>query len=117
MLTVCADTVELVSRGKQKLLKTEEIKIMSIVNLKLVVETKLQIELEAWLKCENKWNVSNQFDEIVLESALENFDEAFDSLVEKWQKEGLTMQAIGVMDWAHCLSEFEPPEIDETLVD
>jgi len=93
---------------------------MSIVNLKLAVETKLHIELEAWLNCEKKWNVSNQFDEIVLESALENFDTAFDSLAEKWQKEGSTvetMQSISVMDWAHCLSEFEAPEIDSVWID
>lgn len=93
---------------------------MSIVNLKLAVETKLHIELEAWLKCEKHWNVSNQFDEIVLESALENFDTAFDALVEKWQKEGSTvetMQTIGVMDWAHCLSEFQAPEMDSAWID
>lgn len=93
---------------------------MSIVNLKLVVETKLQIELEAWQNGEKKWNVSNQFNESVLESALENFSQAFDSLVEKWRKEGSateTMQTIGVMDWAHRLSDFEAPEIDNSWVD
>lgn len=93
---------------------------MSIVNLKLAVETKLHIELEAWLKCEKQWNVSNQFDEIVLESALENFDTAFDALIEKWQKEGSTvetMQTISVMDWAHCLSEFQAPEMDSAWID
>ena len=93
---------------------------MSIVNLKLAVETKLHIELEAWLKCEKKWNVSNQFDEIVLESALENFSENFDLLVDKWQKEGdtvKTMQTVGVMDWARFLSEFEAPEMDSVWVD
>ena len=93
---------------------------MSIINLKLAVETKLHIELEAWLECVKVWNVSNQFDEAVLELSLENFDTAFDSLVEKWQKEGSTvetMRTIGVMDWAHCLSEFEAPEIDSAWID
>lgn len=93
---------------------------MSIANLKLATEIKLQIELEAWKNGEKKWNVSNQFNESVLESALKNFDTAFDSLVEKWQKEGSTvetMQTIGVMDWAHCLAEFEAPEIDSAWID
>lgn len=93
---------------------------MSIVNIKLATEIKLQIELEAWKNGEKKWNVSNQFNESVLESALKNFDTAFDSLVEKWQKEGSTvetMQTIGVMDWAHALSEFQAPEIDSAWID
>jgi len=93
---------------------------MSIVNLKLAVETKLQIELEAWQNGDKKWNVSNQFNESVLESALENFDTAFDALVDKWQKEGSTvetMQTIAVMDWAFNLSEFQPSEIDSAWID
>lgn len=93
---------------------------MNITNLKLATEIKLQIELEAWKNGEKKWNVSNQFNESVLESALENYSEAFDALLEKWQKEGSTvetMQTIEVMDWAHCLSEFEAPEMDAGWVD
>lgn len=94
---------------------------MNITNLKLAVETKLHIELEAWLRCEKEWNVSNQFDESVLESALENFDAAFDTLVEKWLNDGSStvesLFTIAVMDWAHCLSEFEPPEMDSAWID
>jgi hypothetical protein len=93
---------------------------MSITNLKLATEVKLQIELETWQNGDKKWNVSNQFNESVLKSALENFSEAFDALVDKWLKEGSTvetMQTIGVMDWAHCLSEFQAPEIDSAWVD
>lgn len=93
---------------------------MNLTNLKLATEIKLHIELEAWLNCEKKWNVSNQFDEVVLESALEDYDTKFDSLVDKWQKEGSTvetMQTIAVMDWAFNLSEFEPQEIDSAWVD
>ena len=93
---------------------------MNITNLKLATEIKLQIELEAWQNGDKKWNVSNQFNESVLESALENFSEAFDALVDKWRKEGSTvetMQTIGVMDWAFCLSEFEPPEMDSAWID
>ena len=93
---------------------------MSITNLKLAVEIKLQIELQAWKNGDKKWNVSNQFNESVLESTLENFSEAFDVLVEKWQKEGSTvetMQTIAVMDWAFCLSEFQPSEIDSAWID
>lgn len=93
---------------------------MNITNLKLATEIKLQIELEAWKNGEKKWNVSNQFNESVLESALENYSEAFDALLEKWQKEGSTvetMQTIEVMDWAHYLSEFEAPEMDAGWVD
>lgn len=93
---------------------------MSITNLKLATEIKLQIELEAWRAYERKWNVSNQFNESVLESALENFDKAFDAQVGKWMKEGSTvetMQSIGVMDWAFCLSEFQPSEIDSAWID
>lgn len=94
---------------------------MSIVNLKLATEIKLQIELEAWQNGDKKWNVSNQFNESVLESALENYSEAFDALVDKWLKDGSStpesLQTIGIMDWAHCLSEFEAPEIDSVWVD
>lgn len=94
---------------------------MSIVNLKLATEIKLQIELEAWKSGEKKWNVSNQFSETVLESALENYSEAFDALLEKWLNDGSStpesLQTIGVMDWAHCLSEFEPPEMDSAWID
>lgn len=28
-----------------------------------------------------------------------------------------TMQTIGVMDWAHCLSEFQAPEMDSAGID
>ena len=94
---------------------------MSIVNLKLATEIKLQIELEAWKNGEKKWNVSNQFNESVLESALENFSAAFDAKVEEWLKDGSStpesLQTIGVMDWAHCLAEFEAPEIDSAWID
>ena len=94
---------------------------MSIVNLKLATEIKLQIELEAWQNGDKKWNVSNQFNESVLESALENYSEAFDALVDKWLKDGSStpesLQTIGVMDWAHNLAEFEAPEIDRAWID
>lgn len=28
-----------------------------------------------------------------------------------------SLQTIGVMDWAHCLAEFEAPEIDSAWID
>lgn len=94
---------------------------MSITNLKLATEIKLQIELEAWKAGDRKWNVSNQFNESVLESALENFDATFDAQVDKWLKDGSStpesLQTIDVMDWAFCLSEFQPNEIDSAWID
>lgn len=94
---------------------------MNITNLKLATEIKLQIELDAWRNGEKKWNVSNQFSESVLESALENYNEAFDVLVDKWLNDGSStiesLYTIGVMDWAHCLSEFQAPEMDPEWVD
>lgn len=90
---------------------------MSLINLKLAVEIKLQIELEAWQTGQRKWNVSNQFNESVLESALEVFEDAFMTLAEKWQKEGANLDGIGVMDWAYALSEFQPTEIDSVWID
>lgn len=94
---------------------------MNITNLKLATEIKLQIELEAWQNGDKKWNVSNQFNESVLQSALENFDTAFDALVDKWLNDGSstveTMQTISVMDWAFSLSEFQPDEIDSAWID
>lgn len=94
---------------------------MSIINLKLDTEIKLQIELEAWRNGDRRWNVSNQFNESVLESAVENFDAAFDTQVHKWLKDGSStpesLQTIAVMDWAFCLSEFQPSEIDSAWID
>ncbi len=90
---------------------------VSLVNLKLVVETKLQIELEAWQTGQKKWNVSNQFSESVLESALSVFEEAFMTVADNWQKEGANLQGIAVMDWAYALSEFQPQELDSAWID
>lgn len=89
---------------------------MSITNLKTSVQIKMEIELEAWQKGEKQWNVSNQFNESILESALENFS-SFDTLVEQWQKEGVSLQDVGVMDWAFALSEFQPSGLDNEWID
>lgn len=89
---------------------------MTHTNLKTSIQIKMEIELEAWRNGEKQWNVSNQFSESVLESALENFHN-IDALIEQWEKQGTNLQAVSVMDWAYALSEFQPSDLDSAWID
>jgi len=85
-----------------------------MINFKTVIQTKIEIELEAWKNGEKKFNVNNQFDESVLESALENINND-DVLKETYKMyNGLN---VPVMDIAHFLSAFEAPEISSAWID
>lgn len=75
---------------------------MSITDLKIKNHFLLSIRLDEIRAGYVKLNVSNQFDESVIESALENFD-AFDALAEKWQSEGVAIHKVAEMTWAHQL--------------
>ena len=79
-----------------------------MINFKTVIETKIEIELAAWENGEKNFNVSNQFDESVLESALENINN--DAVMAETYKmyNGLN---VPIMDIAHFLSAFKAPEI------
>jgi hypothetical protein len=87
---------------------------MENAELKAVVKAKLEAELAAWRNGAKKWNVSNQFDESVLESALENIDNYdFSTPVNK----GFAVENIDGMNWAFMISKFEAPEIDRAWID
>ena len=77
-------------------------------NFKTVVETLIEIELAAWTNGDKKFNVSNQFDESILESALEAVNN--EKVVAECYKiyNGLN---VPTMDIAHFLSTFNAPEI------
>lgn len=87
----------------------------SATNFKLYLNVQLQCELDAWQAGERAWNVSNQFDESVLESALENLDTAFDASIADLNPQ--QCHNLSVMAWAHRLSNFTPPELDRAWVD
>lgn len=89
---------------------------MNVTNLKTAVEIKIEIELAAWANGEKKINVSNQFDESVLESAKEAISvEAIAAIVAKYP--GANFEGFSVMTWAHELSAFKAPEIDRAWFD
>lgn len=85
---------------------------MSLVNFKSRVHGMMLIELEAWQKCEKDWNMGNQFDESVLESALQNFDKMSDEDWSWWKNADQDIMGI-----AHALSAFEAPELDSAWID
>lgn len=76
---------------------------MSLTNFKTAMFATLIAELEAWQNGEKQWNVANQFDETVLESAIENFDNLPE---EKWQWFA-NADYVTVMSIAHEISTFE----------
>ena len=87
--------------------------ISAVTEYKETVEASIKTELEKWKSNNVKWTVSNQFDETILESALENINprsigKAFDHF------EGHTQSAMTV---AHFMSSFEAPEISSSWVD
>lgn len=75
---------------------------VSIRNLKVKVEVLLQDRLEKIQKGIILLNVNTQFDEMIIEQALQNFDK-FEEQAETWQKEGVDLHAVPVMVWAHRL--------------
>ena len=89
---------------------------MSHTNLKTRIQIQMEIELEAWRSGERHWNVSNQFNESVLESALDNFSN-IDSVVCDWEKSGTDLNVVSVMDWAYAISDFQPSGLDSEWID
>lgn len=85
---------------------------MSITNFKTATLIKLEAELEAWKKGEKAWTVSNQFDESVIESALQNIDKLTEIDWQEW----MTSNA-DLMTLATAISEFEAPELSEEITD
>lgn len=88
--------------------KHRESNNMNNTNFKTQTQTLIQIELDAWSTGEKTFNMSNQFDESILESALENTDN------ESAMSEAFEMYSNGnycTMTIAHFLSAFEAPEI------
>lgn len=75
------------------------------------IKAKLLAELDAWKNGEREWNVANQFDETVLENAIENFDDAIEAVAEDFPLDNMT-----AIEVAHLLSDFEAPEIDGAWV-
>ena len=84
----------------------------SVTNYKLSAEIMLQVELDAWRNGEKQWNVSNQHDEYVIESALDNLDSLNDSEWEWWANSNAD-----IMSLAHALSAYQGPELDRAWID
>jgi hypothetical protein len=80
---------------------------MSLTNFKAQVSTLIEIELEEWRDGKKEWNVSNQFDESVLESALDSLDGGIDKAFDLYGNSNYK-----IMDIAHFLSSFKAPELD-----
>lgn len=81
---------------------------MSITNFKLQTELLIELELESWANGEKSFNMGNQLDESILESAMENIDNMPNN---KW--EWFMNASCSLMTIAHELSKFETPEISE----
>lgn len=82
-------------------------------NLKTRIQILLEIRLEEMQSGAVRLNVSNQFDETVIESALANFDN-FEALAEVLDTANL--DAITPMSWAHNLSAFQPAELSAAWI-
>jgi len=78
------------------------------------IKEKLEFRLDQWKAGEIQWNVSNQFDETVLESALENLNNKTITILNTVFSEP---EHIHVMDLAHFLSSFEASELDSAWID
>lgn len=76
---------------------------MSITNLKLKVEILMQDRMDKIREGEIRLSVSNQFDEVVLEEALANMGD-FEALATRWISEGVAVDSVDVMVWAHQLA-------------
>lgn len=76
---------------------------MSITNLKLKVEILMQDRMDKIRDGEIRLNVSNQFDEVVLEEALANMGD-FEALAARWISEGVAVDSVDAMAWAHQLA-------------
>ena len=85
---------------------------MNVANFKAQTAANLQTEIARWEAGEKQWNVSNQFDESVLESALENLDKMSDDQWEWWANTNAPIMAL-----AHALSAFEVDSLDSAWVD
>lgn len=75
---------------------------MSICNIKLVTEVLLQDRLEKIQKGTIVLNVNTQFDEMIIEQALQNFDK-FEEQADTWKKQGVDIHAVPAMVWAQRL--------------
>ena len=76
----------------------------------------LESELIEWRTGNRKWNVHNQFNETILESALENLTQeslARANDIFKWAVE----ESVSTMDLANAIADFKAPEIDRAWVD
>ncbi len=85
---------------------------LNLTNYKITAQIMIELELEAWKKGDKKWTVSNQFDESVLESALENIDKGIEDAFKYFNGRTLPIMAL-----AHRLADFEAPEIDSAWID
>lgn len=79
---------------------------MSLVNVKTVVQVMLEIELEAIENGVRKLGFGNQFDETVIESAIENLKD-YDLTVEDAI---MISNEKNIMCIAHNFSTFEYPD-------
>ncbi len=75
------------------------------------LKASLESRIEAWNNGDIRWNVSNQFEETVLESALEQVNEETLSKVNE-----IYNDQASIVDIAHFLSSFEAPEIDSAWI-
>ncbi len=83
-----------------------------LVNFKETSKALIEAELEAWRQGERLWNVSNQFNETILNDALKHLDRKIQNAYNHFS--GCCPPA---MELARYLSEFKAPEIDRIWVD
>ena len=86
---------------------------MDVTNFRKRSVKLMEVELQEWKAGDKNWNVNNQFNETVLESALEsitdeNAEKAFAIFGDK---------KVHAMDLAHFFSAFEAPEMDRAWTD
>ncbi len=86
---------------------------MNITNFKTQTQTLIEIELAAWSSGEKTFNVGNQFDESILESAFENtnIDNAIKAAFEMFSDSNADIMSV-----AHYLSTFHTPEISDAWI-
>lgn len=90
---------------------------MNNLNALVVVEVLLKDRIEKIESGLIQWNVSNQFDESVLESALSVVsEEVLSELFERIPQYQNQINENNIMSIAHSISNFNAPEISDAWV-